>query len=98
GHCAQSRPDAIGRNAARCAADLGQAPATPLVDDQRVLLAQHIINTVIRTGTARFGIYQADPQPAAIALADLRELGKKIIADVSAETLRPILSTDLIGH
>src|SRR5262249_34737438 len=39
-----------------------------------------------------------DPQPAAIALADLRELGKKIIADVSAETLRPILSTDLIGE
>jgi hypothetical protein len=63
-----------------------------------VLLTQHIINTVIRIGTARFGIYQADPLPAAVALADLRELAKKIIADVSAETLRPILSTDLIGE
>src|SRR5262249_50210213 len=62
------------------------------------LLAQHTIDTVIRTGTARFGIYQDDPVPAAVALGDLRELGKKIIADVSADTPRPILSADLIGE
>src|SRR5262249_59605087 len=72
--------------------------APPRVEARRGRPPQQITTTGTPPGTPGFAIHPADPHPAAIALADLRELGKKIIADVSAETLRPILSTDLIGE
>jgi hypothetical protein len=98
GHCAQTGQGAIGRNAGRCGADLTHVPVLSLADDHPVLLAQETINNLIQAESARFGVYQADPQPAAVALTDLRTLGKKILTETAPADLRHVLPADIIAE
>jgi hypothetical protein len=98
GHCAQNGQHAIGRNAPRCGADLTDVPVLALPEGHPVLRAEHTIHNLIQTQTAHFGIYQADPQPAVVALTDLRTLGRKILTEATSEDLGHLLSADIANE
>jgi len=65
----------------RCGTDLSRAVTILLPDDHPVLRAQRLLDDLIDTGTAGFGVYAASPQPALTALADIRGIAGRAIAD-----------------
>ncbi|MGI8450181.1 MAG: TniQ family protein [Streptosporangiaceae bacterium] len=68
------------RGHVRCGADLSRAATMLLPDDHPVLRAQRLLDDLICTGKAAFGIYAAQPQPALTALADIRAIAGRAIA------------------
>jgi molybdenum-dependent DNA-binding transcriptional regulator ModE len=64
----------------RCGTDLSRAATIFLPDDHPVLRAQRLLDDLIETGTADFGVYATRPQPVVTALADLRAIAGRAIA------------------
>jgi len=65
---------------ARCGADLSRAATITLPRDHPVLRAQRLLDDLIDTGKAAFGIYATQPQPALTALTDIRAIAGRAIA------------------
>lgn len=77
GYCAVgARPTS---QAPRCGADLTAADTVSLPEGHLTLHAQHIIDTIIDEGAARFGVYGPSPVPSLTALTDLRSLGLRAL-------------------
>ena len=97
GHCASAptgeRP-VRRRRAERCAADLTAACVVQVPAGHPVLAAQQLIDSVISTGTARFGVYRNRPQPAIRALSDIRVVAQRILTFSGREELRQHLPAD----
>lgn len=97
GHCASAptgeRPVRRSR-AERCAADLTAACVVKLPAGHPVLAAQQLIDSVICTGSARFGVYRNRPQPAIRALSDIRAVAQRILTFSGREELRRHLPAD----
>jgi hypothetical protein len=64
----------------RCGADLSRAATILLPDDHPVLRAQRLLDDLIETGTASFGVYATRPQRGLTALADIRAIAGRAIA------------------
>ncbi|HUY44999.1 MAG TPA: TniQ family protein [Streptosporangiaceae bacterium] len=64
----------------RCRADLSGAATVRLPEGHLALEAQRILDELIGTGTAAFGVYRHNPQPALTALADIRAIAGRAIA------------------
>jgi hypothetical protein len=96
GTCASAGQQAIGRAAPRCGADLTRAPVMALARGHPVLTAQRLILEAIQTGTAAFGVYADQPQPAPALLTDLRALAGRVLADVPPGELPGVLPEDIV--
>ncbi|WP_159083374.1 TniQ family protein [Streptomyces sp. P3] len=80
----------------RCHHDLTSAPSLPFPAESPVLQAQHLLATCIDTGRAEFGIYAADPQPARVALADIRALAARFL--MAASRAADLMSDTCLTH
>lgn len=76
------------RRTERCAADLTEAPVAQLPAEHPLLAAQQRIDSVISSGSARFGLYRNNPQPALRALADIRVVAHRVLTFSSRDDLR----------
>lgn len=72
-----TRPGTARRNFERCGANLTTAAVHELGAGHAVLAAQHLLDTVLTTGTAAFGLYTASP--AHRLLTDLAVLASRIL-------------------
>ncbi|WNI20028.1 TniQ family protein [Actinacidiphila sp. ITFR-21] len=73
GHCHSPAQDDSSR-AVRCGQPLEEAGAIELTAQGPVIAAQKIIENVIASGQADFGVYQDKPQPSLALFGDLRAL------------------------
>ncbi|MFE3328718.1 TniQ family protein [Streptomyces sp. NPDC059176] len=104
GHCPHPRPvddpepqRVRGHRRPRCGADLRDAPVLTLSEEHPALAAQQHALDLIASGTASFGTYANHPVPAAQALADLRAIAGRALADTSASQLARRLPDDLLA-
>lgn len=82
-----------------CGFDLTLTRTLPLPADHPALRAQDLLLEVIESGTAAFGSYVSNPQPAQSALADIRALGGRVLADLPGGTIAEMVPPDLAdGH
>jgi len=98
GTCAGPGPDAIGVSPPRCGADLTAARTLALAPGHPVLAAQRFVSDIIAAGQAAAGIYEAGPQPAHAALADIRALAATILCTASPATLASVLPADIAAE
>ena len=97
GRCAHPAFAGSGRAAPRCSADLTGAVTAGFPDGHPMLVAQQLLLDVISSGTAAFGVYASEPQPARVALADVRALASRILTYATADDLAAILPADLLA-
>ena len=74
GHCALT----INKALVRCGADLSTAKTIALSDGHPILVAQHVLNTVLADGKAAFGIYSSDPLDAGASLNDIAVIAARV--------------------
>jgi hypothetical protein len=79
----------------RCIGDLSASATLRLPDGHPALAAQSAVLDTIRSGTASFGVYADDPQPASTALADIRALANRMLRYASRDELAAALPPDL---
>lgn len=72
---------------AGCGQDLSLAGTLRLPAGHPALALQRLIIETIESGSARFGAYELQPQPAAGALSDLRAVAIRVLADLPAGDL-----------
>lgn len=80
----------------RCGADLTATTVTALSEGHPAVTAQRIVEDVIDTGTARFGIYRTHPFLGTPALADIRAVAGRILAYATPDDLDRIVAPDLL--
>ncbi len=97
GRCAWPPPGGDGPTTQRCAADLSRATTAGFPPGHPALAAQEILLEVIRTGTAAFGVYASDPQPASTALADIRALAMRFLGHATDDELAELVPADLLA-
>ncbi len=66
----------------RCHGDLRQAETITLPADHPALHAQQTLAAMFASGTAEFGVYARQPQPALAALADIRSIAGRVAAHI----------------
>ena len=86
--CQRDREPGVDRDLDRpaCGSTLADVP---LVQGPAALLG------IIESGTAAFGTYSASSQPAQNALADIRAIGGRVLADLPAATLASLVPSDI---
>ncbi|MCH6161476.1 TniQ family protein [Streptomyces marispadix] len=94
GHC--PNPGKTNPRRQRCGADLREASCLPLTEGHPALLAQQYVWKIIRSDTVSFGIYASHPVRPAQALADLKAIAARALADASADELTRRLPDDLL--
>ncbi|MCZ4095251.1 TniQ family protein [Streptomyces sp. H39-C1] len=80
----------------RCRHALHHAATPAWTPESAVIQAQHLLNTCIEKDIADFGIYAANPQPAAVALADIRAVAARFLM-VASRHPDLLSDTDLVG-
>lgn len=81
GYCENPiHPAGQARRHVRCGADLSHAATIVLPGDHPALRAQRLLDDLVDTGKAAFGVYATQPQPAVAALADIRAIAGRAIA------------------
>ena len=98
GACARAGQHATGQAAPRCGADLTHTPVLKLNPGHPSLTAQRLILQTIATGTASFGAYAGQPQPAAVLLTDLRALAGRALASIPPGDLAKALPEDIAAE
>ncbi|HEX6343085.1 TniQ family protein [Umezawaea sp.] len=83
-------PASAGRRNLRCDTDLTTAPVVALAADHPVLHAQDLVDTMLTTGTAGFGLYTGIP--AARLLTDLAVLAPRILRTTATPVDDPVLA------
>lgn len=81
----------------RCNADLATATTMLLPVGHPVLLAQQVLDELIDTDTAAFGLYGTQPQPAFQAFADLRAIAGRVVASTLRYGLPDPLAHDPVA-
>jgi len=66
----------------RCHGDLRQAETITLPADHPALHAQQMLAAMFASGSAEFGVYARQPQPALAALADIRSIAGRVAAHI----------------
>jgi predicted HTH domain antitoxin len=95
GSCDQPADPALrGRALIRCGHDLTATATTRLSPPHPAIRAQQLIQDAINSGTAAFGIYAAEPAPAAAMLSDLTALASRVINYVPSEHLCQFLPAE----
>ncbi|GID29142.1 TniQ family protein [Paractinoplanes brasiliensis] len=79
-----------------CGADLTRTATLRLVSEHPALAAQRRITSMIDAGTVGSGPYQAQPQPVAVALTDIRAVAARVLADLPPAQLTDLLPGDLV--
>ncbi|QEN12935.1 TniQ family protein [Mycolicibacterium sp. ELW1] len=97
GHCHCPVPG-TGRTRARCDADLGQAPVMELGADHPALAAQSAMSALLASGVVTWGAYRRHARPTADVLADIRLLGRNILAAVPGHYLDQLVPPDLVAE
>ncbi len=97
GRCAGPAPGGAGSMTRRCAADLTRASTADFPAGHPVLASQQLLLQVISSGTAAFGVYASDPQPARAALADVRALASRILAFATSNELADLVPAGLLA-
>ncbi|MFD8706261.1 TniQ family protein [Kitasatospora sp. NPDC059648] len=88
-----SRPSA--EPSGGCGFDLTKTRTLQLPSGHPVLTAQDRLLEIIESGTAAFGTYSASPQSAQNALADIRAIGGRVLADLPAGALASLVPSDI---
>lgn len=96
GRCAHPARDAVGRAPERCGADLTTVSTVTFDAEHPVVRAQQIINAVIESETAAFGVYRLHPQPRINVLSDIRAVAGRILAYATTEDLKATITPDLL--
>jgi len=86
-----------------CGHDLRTTHTLRLARDHPVLAAQHHLLHTIETDYADFGLYAQLPQPANVALSEIRAVAGRVLTQVAASELsawvpQDILSADAVSH
>lgn len=97
GQCANPAADATGRTPPRCGAQLVDATVTRFDASHPALAAQKTVYDLINADTARFGVYQANPQPSSHALGDVRAVAARTLRYASDDELDDALPADLVA-
>jgi len=97
GYCAGPRPGGSGLATQRCGAELSRAPTLALPADHPALTAQRQLLNVIESGTAAFGVYRHQPQPASAALSDIRALANRTLTYATTRELASIVPADILA-
>jgi hypothetical protein len=97
GRCAHPAFAGSGRGAPRCSTDLTSTVTAGFPDGHPMLTAQQLLLDVISSGTAAFGVYASEPQPARVALADVQALASRILTFATADDFAAILPADLLA-
>jgi hypothetical protein len=61
-------------------------------------MAQMLLMDIIETSTAAFGPYAISPQPSQTALADVRAIGGRVLADLPEPDIRNLVPTDIAAE
>lgn len=93
--CAKPAPGAAGANPPRCGAFLTEVPVLDLGCDHPAIAAQDRIRQIIDADIADFGIYRTQPVPAIGALADIRALAARALAQAATQGQLRVLPADL---
>jgi DNA-binding transcriptional LysR family regulator len=96
GRCANPAADATGRTPPRCGAQLADATVARFDARHPVLAAQKTVYDLIDADTARFGVYQQNPQPSSHALGDVRAVAARTLRYASDDELDDVLPADLV--
>jgi hypothetical protein len=78
-----------------CGFDLTETTTLQLCALHPALVAQERLLEIIGSGTAAFGVYTMTPQPVCSALADIRAIAARVLADLPARDLEGLLPADL---
>lgn len=95
GCCGQPAPDASGRSAARCGADLRNANVMTVDASHPIIRAQEVVRDVINSSATNFGVYRVAPQPPAAVLSDIKALAARILGYSDDDNLGSLLPPDL---
>lgn len=79
----------------RCETDLRETTPVFLGPGHPALNAQRLILEAIEAGEARFGVYAATPLPTRQALADVKAIAARALADASSSGLSSRLPADI---
>ncbi|MEU8830249.1 TniQ family protein [Streptomyces sp900116325] len=93
--CGNLRAHPDGPPTGGCGFDLTQTRTLLLPAGHPALRAQQRLLEIIESGTAAFGVYSTTPQPALSALADIRAVGGRILADLPADALTDVAPPEL---
>lgn len=96
GRCANPVPGPS-RAPIRCGADLSGAAVRYLGADHPVIVAQRAVSAAIATGTADFGVYHDRPVPVVSALADIRALACRVLANATPEEITAVVSGEVVA-
>jgi transposase len=97
GECAAPKRRHTGRSTVRCGADLTRASVLKLDDGHPAIDAQRLVNTVIRSEEAVFGVYASRPQPRLNALADIRAVAGRVLSYATRQELDAVVPHDLLS-
>jgi hypothetical protein len=97
GRCACPAASATGRHPARCDTTLAAAPVTVFDPAHPVMHAQRIVNAIIDSENATFGVYRIMPQPRINVLADIRAVAGRVLAYATPEDLASVVPDDLLA-
>ncbi len=95
--CGNQRTHTSGPPTGGCGFDLTQTRTLLLPAGHPALRAQQRLLEIIESGTAAFGVYSTTPQPVRSALADIRAVGGRILADLPADALASLALPELTG-
>lgn len=95
GRCANPVPGPS-RAPTRCGADLTRVAVICLGPEHPATVAQRILNEAIIGGTAHFGVYRAHPVPVVAALADIRALAGRVLANATPEEIAAVVPADVL--
>jgi AraC-like DNA-binding protein len=82
--------------ASGCGHDLSTTHTLRLPRDHPVLAAQRHLLRTIETDRADFGLYAQLPQPASVALSDIRAVAGRVLTNVSASALSAWAPEDML--
>jgi hypothetical protein len=95
GFCGNPAPYKGSSVSGGCGFDLSHTRTLRLPAEHPALWAQERLMNVIETGTADFGLYALSSQPSRSALADIRAIGGRVLADLPEHDIRNLVPADI---
>ncbi|WP_327368619.1 TniQ family protein [Streptomyces sp. NBC_01217] len=95
GVCGNPSAHQDGRGPGGCGFDFSRTHTLWLPAAHPALAAQEKLRDVIESGTAAFGTYAISPQQSQTALADVRAIGGRVLADLPEHVARSLVPADI---
>lgn len=90
------RPGTDGSSRLHCLHPLAESDSMVFDQGHPVLLAQHDLLETIARGTAAFGVYAHDPQPALAVLADMKAIARRVLFHMPAPRMARLVPEELV--